>query len=133
MAIYMAGTWLAVGVADRLHPGQGMAAWMAAGWPVTLCAVYLPMLYVVLRPQIGWRRPKVVKIGRERRRPHRLPDEELKVSSRRDAGGVTVTVTHIPTQVSITESGASHPAAERKAQDRLAAIVSEKRRVKKGA
>jgi hypothetical protein len=133
MAIYIAGTWLAVGVADRLQPGQGMAEWMATGWPVTLCAVYLPMLYVVLRRQTGWSGPKVVKIGRERRRPHRLPDEELKVSSRKDASGMTVTVTHIPTQLSVTESGASHRAAERKAQDRLAAMVAEERRQKKGA
>lgn len=133
MAIYVAATWIAVGIADQVHAGTGMAEWMATGWPLTLCAVYLPMLYLVLRRQAGWSGPKVVKIGKDRRRPHRLPDEELKVTSGKEAGMATVTVTHLPTQLSVTESGASHRAAERKAQDKLAAIVAEERRGKKTA
>lgn len=131
MAIYVAGTWIAVVAADQLRLGQGMAEWMATGWPVTLCAVYLPMLYVVLRRQRGWSGPTIVK---ERRRPNRLPDEELKVDgSINEAGGATVTVTHVPTQLSATESGPTRRAAARKAQDRLAALVAETRRKKKRA
>ncbi len=129
MLIYLAGTWVAVVVADRL--GQGMAAWTTTGWPVTLCAVYLPMLYMVLRRQRGWSGPTIIK---ERRRPHRLPDEDLKVEgSPNDDGGATVTVTHVPTRLSATESGPTRQAAERKAQDKLAAIVAEERRKKKRA
>jgi hypothetical protein len=98
---------------------------------VTLCAVYLPMLYLVLRRQRGWTGPIIVK---ERRRPHRLPDEELEVNgSPSEAGGATVTVTHRPTRLSATESGPTRQSAERKAQDRLAAIVAEERRRKKHA
>ncbi|HET6837893.1 MAG TPA: hypothetical protein VFH24_07595, partial [Gemmatimonadales bacterium] len=131
MVIYLAGSWMVVAAADQLHLGRGMAEWATTGWPVTLCAVYLPMLYVVLRRQRGWTGPTIVK---ERRRPHRLPDEELKVNgSLHDGGGATVTVTHVPTRLSVTESGPTRQAAERKAQDKLAAIVAEERRQKKGA
>jgi hypothetical protein len=131
MLIYLAGTWVAVVVADQLQLGQGITAWMTTGWPVTLCAVYLPMLYMVLRRQRGWSGPTIVK---ERRRLHRLPDEELEVTgSPNDHGGATVTVTHVPTQLSATESGPTRKAAERKAQDKLAAIVAEARRQKKQA
>lgn len=131
MAIYLAGTWVVVFTADQLQLGQGMGEWMATGWPVTLCAVYLPMLYMVLRRQRGWSGPTIVK---ERRRPNRLPDEELEVENApNDDGGATVTVTHVPTRLSATESGATRKAAERKAQDKLAAIVAEERRRKKGA
>jgi hypothetical protein len=133
MWIYLAGTWIVVVAADQMQLGQGMAEWMATGWPVTLCAVYLPMLYLVLRRQSGWSGPEV-KIGPERRRPHRLPDEELKVTvASNGTGGVSVTVTHLPSQLAATESGQTRRVAERKAQDRLAAIVAEQRRGKKGA
>jgi hypothetical protein len=111
-----------------------MAEWMTTGWPVTLCAVYLPMLYLVLRRQTGWSGPQVKITGPDRRRPHRLPDEELKVSAASNpSGGVSVTVTHLPSQLAATESGQTRRVAERKAQDRLAAIVAEERRQKKGA
>jgi hypothetical protein len=131
MVVYLAGTWMVVAVADQLQSAQGMAEWAATGWPVTLCAVYLPMLYLVLRRQRGWTGPIIVK---ERRRPHRLPDEELEVNgSPSEAGGATVTVTHRPTRLSATESGPTRQSAERKAQDRLAAIVAEERRRKKHA
>jgi hypothetical protein len=133
MGIYLVGTWVVVVVADQMQLGQGIGEWMATGWPVTLCAVYLPMLYLVLRRQSGWSGPQV-KIGPDRRRPHRLPNEELKVSAASNpAGGVSVTVTHLPTQLAATGSGQTRRAAERKAQDKLAAIVAERRRQKKGA
>jgi hypothetical protein len=131
MAIYVAGTWIVVVAADRLQLGQGLAEWMATGWPVTLCAVYLPMLYLVLRRQRGWSGPTIVK---ERRRPDRLPDEDLEVDGApSDDGGAIVTVRHVPTQLSATESGPTRQAAERKAQDKLAAMVAERRRKKKRA
>ena len=124
MIVYVVGSWIAVIAADRLHLGHSMAAWAAVGWPLTLCAVYVPMLYLVLR------RPKSgrngLRVGKERRRPNRLPDEELEVDiSATDEGGVSVTVTHVPTQLSITESGKNRIALRRKAHDRLAATVAE--------
>jgi hypothetical protein len=107
MAIYVAGTWIAVAAAE-------------AGWLVTLSAVYLPMLYLVLRRKSS----TGPRIEKERRRPHRLPDDELKIDVTTDgAGAVVVKVTHIPTQQSTTESGKSRKLAERKAHDRLAAIL----------
>jgi hypothetical protein len=131
MGIYVAGSWIVVMAADQLSLGQGLAEWMATGWPVTLCAVYLPMLYVVLRRQHGWSGPTIIK---ERRRPHRLPDQELVVKGGPSADGrVSVTVTHTPTGISATESGPTRKQAERKAQDRLAALVADERRLKKGA
>jgi hypothetical protein len=131
MAIYVVGTWIAVIAADQLQLGAGLAEWMATGWPVTLCAVYLPMLYLVLRRQRGWSGPK---ISIERRRPYRLADEELEVDvAPSDAGGLTVTVTHVPTQLSASESGETRQPTERKAHDKLAALVAERRRKKKRA
>jgi hypothetical protein len=113
MAIFVAGTWGAVAAADQLPQ---------AGWLVTLCAVYLPMLYLVLRRPSSRSEPRIQK---ERRRPHRLPDDELKVDVNVDgAGGVVVKVTHLPTQRFITESGQTREIAERKAQDRLAAMLT---------
>jgi hypothetical protein len=135
MGIFLAGSWIVVGAADQLHLGQGMADWMATGWPVTLCAVYLPTLFMVLRRQRGWSGPTIEpKFGKDRRRPYRLPDEELEVdSAASDEGGAIVTVTHLPSRLSATESGRTRQEAERKAQDRLAAIVAEHRRRKKRA
>jgi hypothetical protein len=122
MGIYVAGSWLAVAAADRLDVGHDMAGWSAIGWPVTLCAVYLPMLYLVVRRQRSRRVPRIEK---ERRRPHRLADDELKVDvTPNDAGGITVKVTHLPTQVFTTESGRTREIAERKAQDKLAGILA---------
>jgi hypothetical protein len=131
MGIYVAGSWIAVAVAaSRMQLGHSMAEWTATGWPVTLCAVYLPMLYLVLRRQST----SGSRIEKERRRPHRLADDELEVDVTTDgAGGVIVTVTHLPTQLSATESGETRELAERKAQDRLAAIVAKPpRRREKG-
>jgi hypothetical protein len=122
MGIYVVGTWIAVVAAGQLQVSQGMAEWMATGWPVTLCAVYLPMLYLVLRRQSGWTGPR---IGKDRRRAHRIPDHELEVDVTTDGeGGVIVTVTHLPTQRSATESGPTREIAERKAQDKLAALLA---------
>jgi hypothetical protein len=124
MIVYVVGSWIAVVAADRLHLGHSMAAWAAIGWPVTLCAVYVPMLYLVLRRPKNGR--KGLQVGKDRRRPNRLPDEELEVDiSATDEGGVSVTVTHLPTQLSITESGKNRNALRRKAHDRLAATVAE--------
>lgn len=122
MGIYAVGTWIAVIAADQLDVSQGMAEWTATGWPVTLCAVYLPMLYLVVRRQSGWSGPRIDK---DRRRAHRLPDHELQVDVTTDgAGGVVVTVTHLPSQRFITESGPTRAIAERKAQDKLAAMLA---------
>jgi hypothetical protein len=116
-----------------------MADWTATGWPAALGAVYLPMLYLVLRPtlHLGLRRQSGRggrKIEKERRRRHRLADDELKVDVTPNAGGgVIVKVTHLPTQLSTAESGQTRELAERKAQDKLAAIVAEMlRRPEKG-
>jgi hypothetical protein len=128
MVIYAAGSWIAVAAAGRLDLGQGLTGGTATGWLVTLCAVYIPMLYVVLR-RPGWTGPR---IGKERRRPHRVPDDELEVDVTTDgAGGVVVTVTHLPSQLSITESGQTREAAERKAQDKLAATLARTARLRK--
>lgn len=118
MVIYVAGSWIAVAA---LHLGHSLAVGTAIGWPVTLCAVYLPMLYLVLR-RSNRSGPKIEK---ERRRPRRLPDHELKVDVTTDgAGGVIVKVTHLPTQRFATESAQTRELAERKAQDKLAAILA---------
>jgi hypothetical protein len=129
MAIYAAGSWIAVAAADRLHVSLGMAEWTATGWPVTLCAVYLPMLYLVLRRHRSGR-----GVEKDRRRPHRLADHELEVDvSLNDAGEVMVKVTHLPTHVSATEAGATRQIAERKAQDKLASILAGMSRGRKEA
>jgi hypothetical protein len=127
MGIYVAGTWIAVVAADQLHVSRSMAEWAATGWPVTLCAVYLPMLYLVVRRQSGW---SGRRLDKDRRRAHRLPDDELEVDVTTDgAGGVIVKVTHLPTKRSATESGPTREAAERKAQDKLAAMLAGKSRL----
>ncbi|HEY8196936.1 MAG TPA: hypothetical protein VIG04_08160 [Gemmatimonadales bacterium] len=127
MAIFVAGSWIAAVAADRLHVSQGLAEWTATGWPVTLCAVYLPMLYLVLRRKSSKNGPAIEK---DRRRPHRLPDEDLKVDvAAEGAGGVIVKVTHLPTQLFATESGKDRKAAERKAQDKLAGMLAKASRV----
>ena len=133
MGIYVAGSWIAVMVAaGPLHLGQGAAAWTVTSWPAMLGAVYLPMLYLVLRPALQpWlrrRRGKTAhKIEKDRRRPHRLADDELKVDVTPNPGGrFTVKVTHVPTRLFTSESGPTREIAERKAQDKLAAIVAER-------
>jgi hypothetical protein len=105
--------------------------WTAMSWPATLCAGYLPMLYLVLRRQ----NRSGGKIEKERRRPNRLPDHELKVDVIPNPfGGVTLRVTHLPTKLSSTESGQTRELAERKAHDRLAAILAVmRRRAEKGS
>lgn len=120
MAIYVAGSWLAVAAAANwLHLSPSLAQWTAA-WPVTLCTVYLPMLYLVLRRPSGG-----PVIGKERRRRHRLPDHELKVEVTPNADGeITVKVTHIPTQLFATESGPTRDLVRRKAHDKLAGILA---------
>jgi hypothetical protein len=125
MGIYAIGTWIvAAGAAGALGLGFLPAEWKGTGWPVTLCAGYLPMLVLVLR-RGGRPKPKVEK---ERRRPRRIPDEELEVDVSLDGDGVVlVTVIHLPTRLSATESGQTREAAERKAQDRLAALLAGKR------
>jgi hypothetical protein len=123
MGIFVAGSWIAVGVAHRME-SHSIAEWSAASWPATLAVVYLPMLVLVLR------RPSGVRvIEKERRRPYRIPDEELRIDvTSSPRGGVTVTVTHLPTRASAAESGPTRRVAERKAQDKLAGIVAGMRR-----
>jgi hypothetical protein len=126
MGVFVAGSWIAVGAAEGLHLTDSMAAWTATGWPVTLCAVYLPMLYLVLRRRTTRSGPRIEK---DRRRPNRLADHELKVDvTPNGSGGVTVKVTHLPTQLFTTESGRTRELAERKAQDKLAGILAERGR-----
>jgi hypothetical protein len=134
MGIYVAGSWIAVAVAaDRMHL-HSIAEWTGASWPATLCTVYLPMLYLVLRPMrwsLGFLRQSSrsgPRVGKDRRRPYRLPDHELKVDVTHDAGGVTVKVTHIPTQLFAAESDQTRELAARKAHDKLAGILAEMRR-----
>jgi hypothetical protein len=126
MAIYLAGSWIAVAAATGLHLPDGTVEWAAIGWPVTLCAVYLPMLYLVLRRPSG---KTSRRIGKERRRPRRLSDHELKVDvTPNGADGVLVKVTHLPTRLFASEAGQTREIAERKAQDRLAAIMAARSR-----
>ncbi len=126
MGIYVAGSWIAVAVAGGLHLSGSIPEWTATGWLVTLGAVYLPMLGLVLRRQNSRSAPRIEK---DRRRPHRLADHELKVDVTPDRGaGVTVKVTHLPTQLSVSESGETRKLAERKAQDKLAGIIAGMRR-----
>jgi hypothetical protein len=129
MVIYVTGSWLAVVVAERIHLSGSLAEWTAASWPATLGVVYLPMLYLVLRRPSGTR-----IIEKDRRRPYRLPDDELEVDvSPNDAGEITVQVTHLPTKLSATASAQTREAAARKAHDKLAGIVAAmRRRAEKG-
>jgi hypothetical protein len=131
MAIYGAGSWIAVVAADRVHLSPSTAEWTATGWPVTLGAVYIPMLYLVLRRQ---HRRSGRRVEMDRRRPHRLADDELKVDvTLTGAGEVMVKVTHLSTHLSTTESGATREIAERKAQDKLASILAGMNRGQKEA
>jgi hypothetical protein len=124
MAIYLGGSWIAVAVASRLPLPNSTAAWAAMGWPATLCAVYLPMLYLVLRRPGG---KTGRRMGKERRRAHRLSDDELRVDiTPNGTAGVIVRVTHLPTRLFASEAGQTRELAERKAQDRLAAILAER-------
>jgi len=121
MGIYVAGSWIVGAAAEGLLSHSG-ARWTVPAWPVMLCAVYLPMLYLVLRRKSSKAGPAIEK---DRRRPHRLADHELKVDVTTDgAGGVIVRVTHLPTQLFTTESGQTRELAERKAQDKLAGILA---------
>ena len=119
MGIYVAGSWIAVALAANwMPPSPVLAEWTA--WPVALCTVYLPMLYLVLRRQGGGR-----MVGKERRRRHRLSDHELKVEvTPNDDGGITVKVTHLPTQLFATESGQTREPTVRKAHDKLAGMLA---------
>jgi hypothetical protein len=127
MTIYLAGTWIAVADASGALKILGGAEWTMTGWPVTLCAVYFPMLYLVLRRPGSKGGPW---IGKERRRPHRLPDDDLKVEvTSDDTGRFTATVTHLPTQHSTTESGPTRRQAVRKAHDKLAAFLARSSRL----
>jgi hypothetical protein len=130
MAVFVLGSWLVVYAAHRLHLGQGMMEWTYAGWTVTLAAVYIPMLYVVLRRQIS-----IKKIfWKERRRAHRLPDEDLKVEVRaNDDGEYTATVTHLPTGLFTSETNPVRDTALRRAHDKLASLMSRTSRLKKSA
>jgi hypothetical protein len=68
---------------------------------------------------------------KERRRPNRIPDDELEVDVvRSPSGGVTVKVTHIPSGMSAAETGRTREIAERKAQDKLAGMIAGTRRKK---
>jgi hypothetical protein len=127
MGIYVAGSWIAVAAAaDRMHLGRSIGELTATAWPVTLCAVYLPLLYLVLRRRSSTSGRMHEK---ERRRPRRLADRELKVDvTPNPDGGVTAKVTHLPTQLSATESGQTRELAVRRAQDKLAGILAGMRR-----
>jgi hypothetical protein len=121
MILFVVGSWIAVAIAEGLHLNDSMATWTASGWPVTLCAVYLPMIYLVFRRQNTKSGPRIHK---ERRRRHRLDDAELKVDVTTDgASAVIVKVTHIPSGVSATESARTRDMAERKAHDKLAGML----------
>ena len=131
MGLYLAGSWVAVAVAANwIHPSPGIAGWGEPVWLATLCAAYLPMLYLLLRRPNG----SVSVIEKERRRRHRLPDHDLEVEvTANPIAGVTVKVTHIPTQLSTTESGKSREIAERKAHDKLAGILARTSRLAREA
>ncbi len=125
MGTFVGGSWIAVAVAAQMHFSHSLAELTATTWPATLCAGYLPMLYLVLRRPNG---PPVV--GKERRRPYRLPDHELEVEVTPSAdGGFTVQVTHIPTQLFAIESGPTRDLVRRKAHDKLAGILARRRRL----
>ncbi len=121
MGIYVVGTWISAAAAHGFHLSESMSRWTAAGWPVTLCAVYLPMLYLVLRRQPRKSAPPIQK---ERRRPHRLENAELEVDVTTDGDGrIVVKVTHLPSGLFARESGRTRDTAERKAHDKLAGML----------
>ena len=124
MVVYVVGTWIAVAAAEAFHLSESMGRWTAVGWPVSLGAVYLPMLYLLFRRTQGEKSTSKSQIQKERRRPHRLDDAELKVDVSANAtGGITVRVTHLPSGMSATESGRTRGMAERKAHDKLAGML----------
>jgi hypothetical protein len=133
MGIYGAGSWITVAAASSvLHLSVGGALLTLTSWPATLGAVYLPMLILVLRRD---RTPRARKTERgrwqkkERRRPFRLDDDELRVDVLpNSAGGVTVKVTHLPTKRFATESAETRELAERKAHDKLAGLLARAQR-----
>jgi hypothetical protein len=97
---------------------------------VALVSVYVPMLLLVLRPKAD---RKVSALWKERRRPNRLRDEELKVDVAPDGnGGFTCKVTHLPSGEFVSEWGSNREQAVRKAQDKLAALKPGKK-MKKSA
>jgi hypothetical protein len=132
MAIYLAGTWIAVADAAGALQVIGGGGWTMTGWPVTLCAVYFPMLFLVLRRAGSKGGPW---IGKERRRAHRLADDDLKVEvTKGDDGQFSATVTHLPSHQAVTETGTTRQLAVRKAHDRLAGLLARASRlVKEGA
>jgi hypothetical protein len=134
MALYAAGSWIAVADATGVLQLPAIGAMPLTGWTVMLFAGYIPMLFLVLRRPSG--RPRARKdgglwAGKDRRRPHRLPDDELKIEARENGGQHIVTVIHLPTQESVTESGASRRIAARKAHDKLAAHLARTARLAK--
>jgi hypothetical protein len=128
MAIYLAGTWIAVADAAGALQILGGGEWTMTGWPVTLCAVYFPMLYLVLRRPGSKGGPW---IGKERRRAHRLADDDLKVDVTAEDGQFSATVTHLPTQQCATDSAPTRQLAVRKAHDKLAALLARASRLVK--
>jgi hypothetical protein len=127
MAVFVIGSWIAVADAAGALQLIGGSSWTMTGWPVTLCAVYFPMLYMVLRRPGSKGGPW---IGKERRRPHRLSDDELKVSVTTEGPGkFTATVTHVPTQQAMTESAPTRRDAVRRAHDKLAAFFARTNRL----
>ena len=128
MVVYVVGSWMAVVASNHMQ----LAEWGSTGWPISLCTVYAPMLYLVLRrPAKG---KKGLIIARERRRAHRLPDQELTLEvTENPTGGFSVKITHVPTQLFVTESGPNRQSTVRKAHDRLAALFAETSRLKKTA
>ncbi len=130
MAVYVVGTWMAVIASNQMQLAQGMAEWASTGWPVSLCTVYVPMLYLVLRRP--GKSKKGLIIAKERRRAHRLPDGELKIEVTQDpTGGFSVKITHVRTMLFVRESGQNREATVRKAHDKLAAFFAETYRLKK--
>jgi hypothetical protein len=110
MTLYLAGSWVAVSFPE---------------WPAALGAVYVPMLLLLLRPKSD---RKVSALWKERRRPNRLQDQDLKVEVAADgSGGFTCKVTHLPSGQFVSEAGSSREQAVRKAQDRLAALMAGKK------
>jgi len=132
MGVYVVGTWMAVIASNQSQLAQSMAEWASVGWPVSLCTVYVPMLYLVLRRPA--KSKKGLIIAKERRRAHRLPDGDLKIEvTQNPTGGCSVKITHFPTQLFVTESGQTRDQTVRKAHDKLAALFAETARLKKTA
>ncbi len=136
MALYVAGTWIAVADAAGVLQLPAIGAWPLTGWPVMLFAGYIPMLMLVVLRRPGAprvrRKDRGIWAGKDRRRPHRLQDDELKIEAREDHKGQhLVTVTHLPTHQSVTESGDSRQVASRKAHDKLAALLAQRARLAK--